>query len=253
MLSNVTIFSYKPLNLNSLPLAEGFPALKCDLGSGVRTSRGLHDIRERPQQRFWMSRDEAILERYYPSSTPVREISEALDRSVSSVRAKARQLGLKRPSRSLTTARAVNVQESLPALLPEVELQEQSDRFRMPKTRSGRAIWTVEAKDYLAELWKRLFSAVAIAEHLGLRTCRVSMAANRMGLPQRYGVSLLHSVPEVEPLAVPINATVAGAMFPKFCLKAKTRFFVHPSRRRSTHLSQQGHAMMDRAANGYLH
>jgi len=53
----------------------------------------------KPRRRLWTLHDEEIVVRLYPTTMPTRDIAEQLDRSIGSLRAKARQLGVRRPSR----------------------------------------------------------------------------------------------------------------------------------------------------------
>ena len=114
------------------------------------------------------------------------------------------------------------------------------------RTASGRLIWDGTAIDLLADLWKRLFSVTCIARMLGLKRSAVSEAARRVGLPDRAGLPLEHSIPQGSPQDAPVNETVAGQLIRKICRITGRPFFVRPREARKIHYSFLGRLFLSR-------
>ena len=258
MQSSIKVLSYKPTLLPGGLLADfSKRALSEGFGGGLRTVRGADEAQARPNRRYWMWRDIKILEDHYPSATPVKELAQALDRSIGSIRAKARQLGLRRMFR-------------YPSQIPEKVVDAQRLRLRrdlaglnrdrsglLNKTVSGRVIWTDEVVKYVGELWMRLYSPAAIGAILGLDGGVISTLANRVELPRRTQqqgrpVEFLEGVPAADPLEAPICVSVKSMMEPIKCIETHRIFYRHPSSR-GIRLSKAGRAIRARQATGMMH
>jgi hypothetical protein len=204
-----------------------------------------------------MSRDVTILERHYPTATPVKDIAQALDRSVSSLRAKARQLGLRRQFRHAAQAPLKLIQAQRRKLKRDFAGVGHDRSTRVSTTPSGRVIWSDELLLYLGELWKRLYSPAAIGGIFGLDPRLVSTAANRVELPKRTennrgGKEFLDIVPARDPLEAPVCKSIADMMEPITCIVVKRVFFRDP-RNRGRRISKAGREILDRQATGMMH
>lgn len=62
----------------------------------------------KPYRRLWTLKEEETVQLLYPSGMATQEIADQLGRSISSVRAKARQLGVRRPLRGKAVTDAVS-------------------------------------------------------------------------------------------------------------------------------------------------
>lgn len=118
--------------------------------------------------RKWQAYDEALLKRRFVTHEPVRTIAFVLDRSVGSVRSKARRLGLRRPPRG--------VPQSRPFLLTPL---------------GGRqTVWSDERVERLVRLWVANFHHTTISLVLGVPERAAVSKANRISLPPRFGLTL---------------------------------------------------------------
>lgn len=253
MQSQITVLHFKPMPVMAGSLrAQHFRDTPEALMVGLRTSRASHELRARPSTRYWMWRDEQILESHYPSETPVADIATALGRSISSVRAKARALGLRRPRGGVRHLDPDLRERRRRKLHLDLAKKASAPEGLIARTASNRVIWTDDALLYLGELWKRLYSASAIGRHLGLPAGRVSMAANRVGLPDRTGLKLRKRMHK-DPLSISACPAVDSAMESAFDKATNRVFFRHPRDRAKIHYSKAGREVLARRACGTMH
>ena len=178
----------------------------------------------RAPARGWGWDDISYLVATYPKATRVREIATILGRTLSSVRGKARRLGMRRPLRGRAR------KSYLHALVP--------------RSASGRAIWNSVAIENLAALWRRLYAPTCIARMLGLTPGAVSEAARRAGLPERAGLPLIMECRSGDPMAAPENAVISGQMIRKTCSITRRPFYVRPQDRKRVHFSLLGRRLL---------
>lgn len=263
MHSSIKVLSYTPsflpdgvlADLTTRSLAEGFVC-------GLRTVRNVGDTQARPNRRFWMWRDIRILQDHYPSATPVVELALALGRSVGSIRAKARQLDLRRPFRhprqipeTVLDAQRQRLERDLVAREREAAALGSTLLVQVNKTVGGRVIWTDDLVRFVGDLWKRLYSPAAIGGILRLNAGIISTLAHRIELPRRTKdgpVDFLESVPEGGPLAAPVCQSIERMMEPIRCIDTGRLFYRRPGdfgRRRC----RAARAVVSKASMGTLH
>jgi len=194
-------------------------------------------IPSRTRRRLWTLADEKTVQLLYPTKMPSHEIADKLGRSVGSVRAKARQLGVRRPLRGKSARGALTGTPTLTNLL--VERACPFDQIRsLFQTRGSRLSWSNDSLDMLAELWKRSFTASLIATLIGTTPGAVRERANRAGLPPRHGITLINAVEFPSPLDHPICHAIADQIVVKEDSDNGMRWFVQKKDKRRLHYSK---------------
>lgn len=183
------------------------------------------------RRRLWTLDDERTVKLSYPTKTPVKEIATQLGRSIGSIRAKARQLGVRR--RPVGISEPVEYRSADTAKVSEADLfaniVSPLDHIRsLFKTRGSRISWSDAGIDMLGELWQRGFGAAAIASLIGTSKQAIHERARRAGLPARHGLPLLETLEGADPLSYPVNPIIAGMIHPQKDKVTGKRFFCHP-------------------------
>ncbi|MFC0512063.1 MULTISPECIES: hypothetical protein [Asaia] len=192
----------------------------------------------KPQRRLWTLRDEEVVARLYPTPMPSRDIAKQLDRSIGSLRAKARQLGVRRPSRVNASAVARPSPTSSPDLF--VNYVSPIERIKsLFQTRGSRLSWSNDGIDMLADLWKRGFAASLIADLIGTTPGAIQERAGRAGLPARYGLTLIETNEKHDPLDYPIHPVIDAQIIPRIDKRTGKRWFVQPKDKRRFHHSRE--------------
>lgn len=192
----------------------------------------------KPRRRLWTLNDEKLVARLYPTSIATRDIAGRLDRSIGSIRAKARQLKVRRPSRGKSSESGVptspNIQDLFTNQISPI------DRIKsLFQTRGSRLSWSNEGIDMLADLWKRGFAASLIAKLVGTTPGAIQERAGRAGLPARYGLTLIDVNEKDDPLDYPIHPVIEAQIIPRLDKRTGKRWFVQPKDKRRFHHSRE--------------
>ena len=184
-----------------------------------------------PRRRLWTMKDELTVQRSYPTEMPVRDLAVALGRSIGSIRAKARQLGVRRRPRGKPHKATELSGNSLEGAASDlfVDIVSPLDRIKsLFQTRGSRISWSDAGIDMLGDLWQRGFGAAAIAKLVGTSKQAIHERARRAGLPARHGLPLVEVIVGVDPLSYPVNPVIAGMVYPQKDKVTGKRFFCHP-------------------------
>jgi len=190
----------------------------------------------KPYRRLWTLKDEETVQLLYPTGMPTREIADRLGRSIGSLRAKARQLGVRRPPRGKIATNAIP-----PPAFPDLFVNKVSPLKHIKslfQTRGSRLSWSNDGLDMLAELWKRSFTASLIATLIGATPGAVRERANRAGLPPRHGITLIDTVAFADPLDHPVCHAIADQIVAKEDTDNGRRWFVQKKDKRRIHYSK---------------
>lgn len=213
--------------------------------------RASEDYKPAPsRRRLWTIKDEATVKLSYPTKTPVRDIAARLGRSIGAVRAKARQLSVRRrpigDCASMDVQQPEDTQVAGPDLFSVIisPLEHIKSLFQ---TRGSRISWSNAGIDMLAELWQRGFAASAIAQFVGTSAQAIHERARRAGLPARHGLPLIETLNGFDPLSYPVNSVIAGMIHPQKDKITGKRFFCHPRDKARIRFSEDTRKRLARA------